>query len=50
MGGILNLDALVTHSFPLEEADKALMLASDPSKGSIKVHVVDDIDVKLFGL
>jgi L-iditol 2-dehydrogenase len=45
VGGIVNLDALVTHTFPLERATDALTLASDPSKGSIKVHVVDDVDV-----
>ncbi|CAF9923948.1 MAG: hypothetical protein GOMPHAMPRED_003496 [Gomphillus americanus] len=49
-GGIINLDALVTHTFPLEQADEALTLASDPSKGSIKVHVVDDVDVQIVGL
>ena len=38
---------MVTHKFPLEEAVEALTLASDPSKGSIKVHVVDEMDIKL---
>ena len=47
VGGVVNLDALVTHQFPLEKADEALKLASDPSKGSIKVHVVDEVEVKL---
>ena len=49
-GGIINLDALVTHTFPLEKADEALTLASDPTKGSIKIHVVDDVDVQIVGL
>ncbi|MCJ1302297.1 hypothetical protein MMC08_005100 [Hypocenomyce scalaris] len=40
-GGVLNLDALVTHKFPLHRAVEAFELCSDISKGSIKVHVVD---------
>lgn len=44
-GGIINLDKLVTHTFPLEEATAAMELCSDVSKGSIKVHVVDDREV-----
>ncbi|KAK5555035.1 hypothetical protein LTR46_006665 [Exophiala xenobiotica] len=45
-GGILNLDALVTHTFPLERAVEAMELAGDVSRGSIKVQVVDDdVDV-----
>ena len=47
VGGVVNLDTLVTHTFPLEQAVEALTLASDPSKGSIKVHVVDNIDIHL---
>ena len=46
-GEVINLDQLVTHKFPLERAVEALTLASDPSKGSIKVHVVDEVDVEL---
>lgn len=45
-GGILNLDMLVTHTFPLEEAKEAMQLCSDVSKGSIKVQVVDDVDIE----
>ena len=44
-GGVLDLDKLVTHVLPLEKAVDAFELAGDPSKGSIKVHVVDDIDI-----
>jgi L-iditol 2-dehydrogenase len=44
-GGILNLDKLITHTFPLERAVEAMELAGDVSKGSIKVQVVDDIDL-----
>lgn len=46
-GGVLNLDKLVTHKFSLEEATSAMELCSDVSKGSIKVHVVDDREVEL---
>ncbi len=44
-GGILNLDKLVTHTFPLEEAISAMELCADISKGSIKVQVIDKKDV-----
>lgn len=44
-GQVLNLDALVTHSFPLEEAVQAMELCADRSKGSIKVQIVDDLDI-----
>ena len=49
-GGVLDLDKLVTHTFPLEEADKALELASDPKRGGIKVQVVDEVEVRVVGL
>ncbi|KAI1617684.1 hypothetical protein EDD36DRAFT_413397 [Exophiala viscosa] len=41
-GGILNLDPLITHTFPLESAVEAMELAGDVAKGSIKVQVVDE--------
>ncbi len=44
-GQVLNLDALVTHTFPLERAVEAMELCADRSKGSIKVQIVDDVDV-----
>ncbi|KAH6669213.1 putative alcohol dehydrogenase [Halenospora varia] len=44
-GGVLNLDKLVTHTFPLEQAIAAMKLCSDVSKGSIKIHVIDDKDI-----
>ncbi|KAK9234028.1 chaperonin 10-like protein [Lipomyces kononenkoae] len=40
--GIINLDKLVTHKFPLEQAVDALTFSSDVRNGSIKVHIVDD--------
>ncbi|RSM13812.1 hypothetical protein CDV31_005682 [Fusarium ambrosium] len=45
-GGLINLDKLVTHVFPLEKADEALATAADPSQGSIKVQVIDNTNVK----
>ncbi|KAK9427995.1 chaperonin 10-like protein [Lipomyces doorenjongii] len=42
--GVLNLDLLVTHRFPLEKAVEALILSSDVRNGSIKVHIVDEAD------
>lgn len=44
--GIINVDKLVTHKFPLEKADEAIALSSDPRKGSIKV-VIEDRTAKL---
>lgn len=46
-GGVLNLDSLITHTFPLERAIEAMELCSDISKGSIKVQVLDDEDITL---
>ncbi|KAF2756780.1 GroES-like protein [Pseudovirgaria hyperparasitica] len=43
-GGILDLDKLVTHVFPLERAMDAMRLCSDVSQGSIKVQIVDEVD------
>ena len=34
------LDALVTHRFPLDEVNRAFSTATDKSSGSIKVHIV----------
>lgn len=44
-GGILNLDDLVTHTFPLERAVEAMELAGDVSKGSIKVQIIDEVHI-----
>ncbi|KAI6482764.1 hypothetical protein MCOR18_004468 [Pyricularia oryzae] len=44
--GILpDLKKLVTHIFPLEKAIEGLTLASDPRNGSIKVQIVDEVDI-----
>ena len=38
-GGVIDLKALVTHRFKLEDAVEAFEVASDVSKGSIKVQI-----------
>jgi L-iditol 2-dehydrogenase len=37
--GTVNLDAMITHQYPLAEADRALRALADASSGSIKVQV-----------
>lgn len=46
-GGILDLKRLVTHTFPLEQAESALHLCSNPKNPSIKVLVVDEVEATL---
>ncbi|KAJ2990146.1 hypothetical protein NUW58_g3103 [Xylaria curta] len=46
-GEVLNLNKLVTHKFPLEKAVEAFELNADPTTPSIKIHIVDDVDVVL---
>jgi L-arabinitol 4-dehydrogenase len=46
-GGILNLDKLVTHTFPLENAVSAMVLSADTSNGCIKVQVIDEKEAEL---
>ncbi|OQU97497.1 hypothetical protein CLAIMM_03422 [Cladophialophora immunda] len=46
-GQVLNLDALVTHTFPLEEAVEAMKVCADPTKRSIKVQIVDNQEIVL---
>lgn len=46
-GVLQGLEKLVSHTFPLEHAKDALELASDTRNGSIKVMVVDSIDITL---
>ena len=45
--GLLDLKKLVTHQFPLENGLDALQLCSDITKGSIKVHIVDEVDATI---
>ncbi|KAF4552940.1 L-arabinitol 4-dehydrogenase-like protein 1 [Elsinoe fawcettii] len=40
--GYINLKPLVTHQFKLEDAVEAIQTASDRTKSSIKVHILDD--------
>jgi L-iditol 2-dehydrogenase len=44
-GRVLNLDALVTHTFPLERAVDALQVCADRTKQSIKIQIVDDVEI-----
>ncbi|KAK9452536.1 chaperonin 10-like protein [Dipodascopsis uninucleata] len=44
--GLLNLDKLVTHTFPLEQAEHALKFSADIRNGSIKVHILDEVDTE----
>lgn len=49
-GGVLNLDKLVTHTFPLDKALDAMEMCSNVALGSIKIQVVDDQDVEVEGV
>lgn len=40
--GYIDLKPLVTHTFDLESAVQAMETASDRSKESIKVHILDE--------
>ncbi|OJD35933.1 alcohol dehydrogenase [Diplodia corticola] len=46
-GGILDVKPLISHVFPLAQAKEALELCSDLSHGSIKVQIVDDVEVPI---
>ncbi|RYP48512.1 hypothetical protein DL769_011192 [Monosporascus sp. CRB-8-3] len=46
-GGVLDLDPMVTHKFPLERALEAFDLQTDPTKFSIKIHITDDCEASL---
>ncbi|KAK7745717.1 hypothetical protein SLS62_009683 [Diatrype stigma] len=43
-GGIVDLNAMVTHKIPLERAVEAFELQTDPTKFSIKIHITDDTE------
>jgi len=47
---IMNLDALVTHTFPLEKAVEAMELCADRNVASVKVQIVDDTVIDLGDL
>lgn len=42
---MLDLDQLITHTFPLEQAEEAMGLCSDVALGSIKVQITDEEDI-----
>lgn len=44
---VLNLDSLITHTFPLEQAVEAMQLCADASKATIKVQIVDDVEFSI---
>jgi L-iditol 2-dehydrogenase len=44
-GKLLDLKPLVSHVFPLEKAVDAMHICADLSQGSIKVQIVDEIDI-----
>ena len=46
-GRVMDLDELVTHTFPLENAVEAMSTCADRSSGSIKVQIVDDCEIRL---
>lgn len=41
---VMDLKPLITHTFKLEEADEALRASADRSSGSVKIHIVDDVE------
>lgn len=46
-GNVINLDALVTHTFPLVQAVEAMEVCADPKQPSVKVQIVDDVEIGL---
>jgi len=40
---VLNLDKLITHTFPLQQALEAMQTCADRSSKSIKVQIVDEL-------
>ncbi|KAK3072914.1 hypothetical protein LTR53_005968 [Teratosphaeriaceae sp. CCFEE 6253] len=44
---VLDLDALVTHTYPLESAVEAMELCAEPGQPTIKVQIVDDTVVEI---
>ncbi|KPI45823.1 L-arabinitol 4-dehydrogenase [Cyphellophora attinorum] len=46
-GQVINLDDLVSHQFDLSQAIEAMETCADRASKSIKIHVVDDVEVSL---
>lgn len=44
---VIDADKMITHTFPLEEANKALEACADPLVFTVKVQVVDDHEVEI---
>ncbi|KAI5202257.1 sorbitol dehydrogenase [Aureobasidium subglaciale] len=44
-GKLMDLKPLVSHVFKLEEAVEAMNICADLSQGSIKVQIVDEVDI-----
>lgn len=42
----MDLKPLVSHVFALEKAVEAMHVCADLSQGSIKVQIVDDVEIK----
>ncbi|KAG9571095.1 MFS general substrate transporter, partial [Aureobasidium melanogenum] len=43
--GLIDMESLVTHVFPLDGAVDAMHICADLNQGSIKVQIVDDIGI-----
>ncbi|TKA21799.1 hypothetical protein B0A50_08626 [Salinomyces thailandicus] len=44
---VMDLDAMVTHTYPLEEAIQAMEACSDPKTPTVKVQIVDNTEVEV---
>lgn len=42
---VMNLDAMITHTFPLEQAVEAMELCADKDTVSVKIQIVDDTEI-----
>jgi L-iditol 2-dehydrogenase len=49
-GGLIDMKSLVSHVFPLDGAVDAMQICADLSQGSMKVQIVDEIDINLDDL
>ena len=43
----MDLDPLVTHTFPLAQAVEAMQFVARREKGCVKVQIVDDVEIVL---
>jgi L-iditol 2-dehydrogenase len=42
---VMNLDAMVTHTFPLEQAIEAMEACANPAIPTVKVQIVDNTEI-----